>query len=213
MTADAVAAKNSLGDGGLWLFLLKLYSPQLDKTVRITNAGADVTWNGDLYQDFPFKIEEIKDTVKGELSKVVLRVSNVDRIMQGYIESDPDFGSGWDIKIDIVYINAIPDGPIATTNPAEISLSLKSAGVSCDNVWATFSLGMDNPILYQFPNRKLSPTHCQATFKVPETGCNYAGTDTSCEYTLSDCKSKFGNAEIPFVGFPGIPTGAGVFKI
>ena len=213
MTADAIVAKNSLGDGGLWVFLYKFYSPNLNKTFGLTNAGVDITWNGFLYRDFWLIMEEIKDTVKGELSRVVLRVSNVDRVIQGYVESDPDFGSGWDINLDIVYLNSRPQGPIDITNPSEISMRFKSAGVSCNNEHAVFTLGMDNPILYQFPNRKLSPTHCQATFKVPETGCNYAGTDTSCEYTLSDCKSKFGNAEIPFVGFPGIPTGAGVFKI
>ncbi|WP_201353816.1 hypothetical protein [Hydrogenimonas urashimensis] len=214
MTPEAIAAKNSLTDTGAWLLLLKIYSPKQDLTLRVTNNTADVVWKGDTYQAFPFDIGEYKEGVKGEFPSLQLKVSNVTRIMQGYVENDEDFGSGWDVDLFVVYEpTPAVDGTVTTDRDAELHLTFVSSGASCDETWCVFSLGMENPLRRIFPYRRFVPNQCQAKFKVSDTGCPYAGSDDTCDYTLSDCKSKFGDSDVPFVGFPGIPTGRGVFKI
>ena len=210
MTPEAVLAKNSIADTGAWLLLLKLYSPSQNLILRVTNNTADVTWKGDVFAAFPFDVGEFKEGIKGEFPSLQLKVSNVTRVMQGYVEADADFGSGWTVDLDVVYE---PDGNTTTDRDSELHLEFETTGVSCDEAWCIFSLGMENPLRRQFPYRKFIPNHCQAIFRKPDTGCPYAGADETCSYTLDDCKAKFGSGDIPFLGFPGIPTGRGVFKV
>ena len=215
LTPEAIAAKNALEDGGIWLVLLDIYSSKLGINIRITNNNSNVIWNGVTYQAVPFELGEYKEGIKGEFPSLELKISNVDRTVQGYIESDDDFGSGWGVDLYIIYEpNPPSSGDVTTTRPDELHLYFETTGVTCDEVWASFGLGMENPLRIQFPHRKFIPNQCQAVFKNPDTGCVYSGADTECSYTLSDCKAKFGDgADLPFLGFPGIPTGRGVFKI
>jgi phage-related protein len=212
LTNEAILAKNSLTDEGLWLFLFDLVSPD-GLHLRITSNNDDVIWQGNTYVAFPIEMDEYKENAKGELPSLSLRVSNVTRAIQAYVENDPDFGSNWDVTLNVVYLLSLTKS-ITTDRPSELTLFFISLGVSCDEQWCTFNLGMENPLRNQFPYRKFAPMQCQASFKNPDTGCPYTGADSHCDKTLEACKNKFGsNADIPFVGFPGIPTGQGVYKV
>lgn len=57
--------------------LLSLSHPDLPATIRVTNNGANLTSNGDVYQKFPFSIELPGDNEDEPVAK--LRIANVDR--------------------------------------------------------------------------------------------------------------------------------------
>ena len=215
LSLSAIQAKNSLDSKGVWFILITLYSPKLDITLRLVANTADIIWKGERFQAFPIKIGEFKEAVKGQLPSLSLQVSNAQRIVQGYVEQDPDFGSGWTATLDVIYLESpAEDGDITTDVDSELTMKFITTGVSCDEKWASISLGIMNPLREQMPFRKLSPTTCQAVFKDPSSGCPYSGTDTTCDKTLEACKTKFGEGNsIPFLGFPGIPSGHGVFKV
>ncbi len=215
LSLAAIQAKNSLHTNGIWFILLSLYSPKLNLHIYLVSNTSDVVWKGTRYQAFPMKIGEFKEGIKGKLPSLSLQVSNVQRIIQGYVEQDPDFGSGWDVTLDVIF-EPTPEsnGDVVTDVDSELSMSFVSTGVSCDESWVNITLGVENPLREQMPHRKLSPSNCQATFKDAVSGCPYVGTDSTCTKTLSDCETKFGEGnDIPFLGFPGIPVGHGVFKV
>jgi len=190
--------KNSLIQDGVWYILLTFINRDDTITIRIVNNPDDVTFGDNTFTAFPFKIDTITESQKGELPSIKLTLSNVDRVIEGYIEQDPDLGSGWSVHIDIVHESAL------TSGTAEIAYDFVTTSVTADAKSAVFVCGLRNPLREQFPRVRMLPNSCQNTFK--KGGCTYAGADTECTKTLSACRAKFPNAsKIPFLGFPGIP--------
>lgn len=190
--------KNSLIQEGVWYTLLTFTNRDGSITIRVVNNPDDITFGSNVFTAFPFKIATVTESNKGELPSINITLSNVNRVIEGYIEQDPDLGSGWAVHIDIVHESAL------TSGIAEISYDFITTGASADTKSAVFSCGLRNPLRQQFPRLRMLPDACQNTFK--SGGCNYTGADTSCAKTLTACKSKFaGASKIPFLSFPGIP--------
>ncbi len=195
--------KNALFDSGEWIILLTFKSPDQTVVIRVINNPDAVSHNGDIFQPFPFKIDTINESNKGELPKVNITLSNVDRMVQAYIENDKDLGSGWTVKVEILHSTSLD-------SDAEIVYDFVTMGITATEKEVVFSCTMPNPLRYQFPRISMLPNACQHTFK--KGGCSYVGADESCAKTLQACRDKFPNAKtIPFLGFPGIPTNA-VYK-
>lgn len=57
--------------------LLEITHAALPAPIRVTNNGADITSNGDLYQAFPFDIDLPGDSEGDPIAR--LRIANVDR--------------------------------------------------------------------------------------------------------------------------------------
>lgn len=196
--------KNSLFDSGSWLVLLTLTNKDETITIRICSNTEDVLFGSNTFTSFPFQLEEVTESNKGELPTVNLVLSNVERIVQAYIEQDADLGSGWTVHIDIVHNTAIDSGV------SEISYDFVTMNATADVNYVTFSCGIRNPLRQQFPRLKMLPNSCQNTFK--KGGCTYSGNDETCMKTLSDCRAKFyGQSKIPYLGFAGIPT-TGIYQ-
>ena len=201
LSATAIARKNSLFDTGAWVIFLDIVNKDQTIHLRICGATEDTVWGVDTYTAFPFTIGEIPEASRGALPTVPLQVSNVERAVQGYVENDPDFGSGWSVQLNILHSDSLPSGA------AELTLSWTVLSVSAAEDFVTFNLGMPNPIRKQFPHRKFMSDTCQHVFK--QGGCSYTGTDTTCDRTLEACRLKFPTADtLPALLFPGIPVGA-----
>jgi len=195
----AKLAKNSLSDTGSWLVFLDIANKDKSIEFKIVSNTEDITRNSVVYTAFPFELNEMSEATKGNLPTLSLKVSNVGRLIGSYIETDPDFGSGWSVKLEIAHTSNI--------NASEIYMEFVSLSSTVDENFVTFTIGMANPIRMQSPRRKFMPNYCQHTFK--RLGCTYAGTDTTCDKTIVACRAKFaGSTKIPFLGFPGIPTRA-----
>ena len=202
LSQAAKQVKNALFDTGSYIVLLTLTNKDESVTIRMCSNTENVTYKTNEYTAFPFSIDEISESNKGELPSVAINISNVDRIVQAYIDQDPDLGSGWSVQIDISHTSNI-DEP-------EITYNFVTNGVSADEKVVVLSCEIRNPIRTQFPRARMLPNACQHTFK--KGGCSYDGRDTQCMKTLTACRAKFrGQSKIPFLGFVGIPI-SGVYQ-
>jgi len=184
-----IEEKNKTESLEAWLVLVELISPDNLTEIYICRNTEDVTVNGQLYQAFPFELDDIVDTSKGSLPTFALKVSNIDRVIQQHIEEDATFGSGWAVNVKVVSTVDLDGAP-------EIELNAVLLNVSCDKVFATFECGIANPMMQQFPRQRYSSGFCQRTFR-DGAGCPYAGPDAECAKTLDACGEKFPDLTFP----------------
>lgn len=206
LSPTAYIEKNSLASTGVWGILLEVYVPQLNDYIRISSTNEDVIWRGNVWQPFPFEMDEIGDSSKGELTQFAIKICNINGILDGYVDQ-ADGGVGSIIKIMVVNTNVIiASGEI----DPEIELGFVVKATSINNSWVTFTLGATNPYSILIGNRMIR-TGCRF---VGENGtqngfkgarCKYNGSITSCNKTLTMCR-ELGNSN-NFGGFPGIGVG------
>lgn len=212
VTNNIIEEKNRISQPNPWLLCLTLTNVAGDLVIRLVQNNEDVTINGEVYQAFPFEIDPIPEVTKGSLPTLAVKVSNIDRQIQAYIEQDATLGSGWTVDLDLHYY----DLDTQTTLP-EISQTWKSLDITADKEYVTINLGMPNPMTSQFPKQKFTSNFCQRTFN-DGVGCPYStqgnGTGlTTCKKTIEECRERFSEARVnstgeriglPFLGFNGI---------
>ena len=201
----AYLEKNKLASTGAWLVLLTI------KTVggtifNICNNTEDVIWpvtDGDTYIAFPFKIDDIEETAK-EVPQVVIRVSNVSRIMQGYME-DEDGMVDAEVSLRVVHTTHVTTDTLGVgINNAtpEVSLFWEVMDSHVDSMWASFVLGASTPYRLRFPRSRMLINYCRyRNFKGAR--CQYSGVETTCDRSLGTCRDTYNNS-IHFGGAPGV---------
>lgn len=177
LSQPLVEEKNKIEQTSPWLLCLQMVNVAGDLTIRVVNNTEDVTFKGELYQAFPFEIDTIPEATKGSLPTVAIKLSNVDRTIQAYVEQDATFGSGWTVTLFLVHADHLAD-----TSPegqvSEIEQTWQSLDVTASAETITINLGMANPMLVQFPSQKFSGGFCQRVFK-QHPGCPYTATVTN----------------------------------
>jgi len=193
-----IIEKNKLATAGAWIILLEITLTDGDSTVlRFARNTEDVVFDGNNYTAFPFEIEPTKQTSKGEIPTVTLRVSNVTRLIQPYLE-DLDGGVGSIAKITVINTNHLNE------DYSELEMTFDVLACQSSARWVTFTLGAPNPLRQRFPLNQFIALHCRWRFKSAE--CGYTGEETTCNRTLKNCR-ELGNST-RFGGFPGMRTGA-----
>jgi len=211
LSATAYIEKNKLASTGAWIVLLKLTLTD-DSIVRICKNSEDVIWpvtDGETWVAFPFELDEIGDSSKGEVPQFSVKIANVSRVMQAYNEAYDGLVDS-DVQIQVVHsINvttAILGAGVNNVNP-EVELNYKINGSYSDNMWAVYTLGATNPYRMRFPRGRVMKHFCRyKDFKGDR--CQYTGVDTSCDRTLATCRLKI-NADASinskhFGGAPGV---------
>ena len=188
-----ISQKNLLETDDPVLALLEIDMPQLMDTLRLVANEVDITWNGNDYAAFPFEISDLGEPQKGELPSITIRVSNVSRAIQGYVELAD---GGVDADVKIIVING---GDLAFTTPY-IELDFRVSGTSVDENWVNFNLTSVDTWARLFPKNKVIKNHCSYKFK--GLHCAYAGVETECNRTLTRCREL--NNSDRFGGFPGV---------
>lgn len=196
LSTAAILEKNALSNTGAWVLLLEITLP--DTTViRVCSNTDDITWpssGGNTWVAFPFELDEIGEASKGEVPSVEVRVGNVSRVMQAYMEA-ADGGVGSMVRIMVVH-----SAHLDLTDP-EIELSFEVVDAKADSKWARFTLGGTNPSRKRFPRNRMTKNFCR--YKVFKGArCQYAGAETECDRTLTRCRA-LNNSE-HFGGCPGI---------
>jgi len=105
LSSAAILVKNSLVDTGSWLIFLTLQSPDAATTIRICSNSENISRDGVVYAAFPFDLAEITEASSGSLPLLSLKVSNVNRLVQSYIEQDVNLGSGWNVTLEVVHVS------------------------------------------------------------------------------------------------------------
>ena len=87
ISSIAVEEKNKLATDSVWLLAMKITIPgsPSDTIVRVVKNTENISWAGETYQAFPFEIEPIMAESKGEVPRVDVRVSNVNRALESYV--------------------------------------------------------------------------------------------------------------------------------
>lgn len=195
--SELIAEKNKLFTSGAFLELLEIQMSELGETLRIVNNNEDITYNGHVWQRFQFEPGDFKENQEGETPRVEVKISNVLRVTQGYIEQTENGLVGDAVVYRLIHSDHLDKDPAIT----QYFQVLK---VDCDEVWAYFTFGAENFFLNRFPLHVYKRNICRyETFKGSQ--CSYSGSETTCDRTFARCIA-LGN-EQRFGGQPGIPGG------
>ena len=134
----------------------------------------DITFNGITYVRFPISYDTVGENNRGQIDQVSVTISNVSRLIQGYLEQY-DF-RGKKVSIKTVWADALGD----TDNLVEDTFFIDSYSSDENNVGFMLTSKFDVLDL-SLPLRSYSRNYCQWKFKGTE--CGYAGGETSCNKT------------------------------
>jgi lambda family phage minor tail protein L len=230
LSTIAKMEKNKISSDGAWLVLLEVTLPTQgddlenteatasdatekvtashDLVMRIVRNNEDIVWNGHTWVGFPFDLDEVTENSDGELPQLTLKVSNVSRVVQQYLEQT-NGGVGATVKLYAVYSQYLDQ-------PAEIEETFSVYAVKCDAYWVHFTLSGDYPTKRRIPEYRYLKDCCPFVYGGVECGVDKSAllaTKTSadqdeyakCSKTLRACKKR--NNERRFGGEPAIPLG------
>lgn len=188
LSSVGIEEKNKLATNSVWLLALEITVPGLTDPLRIVRNNENVTWRGETWSAFPFEIDEIGEESKGEVPQVEVRVSNVSRAMEAYIQAYDLYTKVNGFTPITVSIFVLNSKNLASSDPeVEHLFELKQPKTNAQ--WATFVLGASNPFNQRYPQARILRNHCRFIFK--GALCAYAGAEATCDKTLVRCREIF----------------------
>ncbi|MDR1977215.1 MAG: DUF1833 family protein [Synergistaceae bacterium] len=187
--------KNKLVADTAWIVLLEItINPGV--ILRLCHNTDDIVWNGETWIAFPFELEPPVQTASGELPRFAVRVSNVGRTVEGYLEQA---GGGVGAAVRMMVVMSSHLDQITPVDSLEFSVQ----STSYDQAWVTFTLSGAINLSRRVPERRFLKNFCPFRYKGPE--CRATSSLTTCDKSLNACQAR-GNAE-RFGGEPAIPMG------
>jgi phage-related protein len=198
LSSTVITEKNKLANAdSVFLVALQITIPGVATPVRVVANTDNITWRGATWQALAFGIAEIRD-VAGELPRVEVWVSNINRAMEAYLHQYDYYTKVNGYRAVECKIFVINTYDLANTNPvAEHDFILIQPKTTPQR--ATFILGASSPWGYRYPMNRMVPTCRWRTFKGSQ--CAYAGAETECNRTLTRCREL--NNSHRFGGFYG----------
>jgi len=199
-SSQTIHDKNAIVTAAVFLVLLEIDIPATD-TIRLVNNTEDITWNGNVWQQFPFELEDINQGTDGSVPTWTVKISNVNRAIEQYLHRYDLYlkQNGIDGNEITCVIRVVNSNDLGNPEPITEQEALLSQP-STDATWATFRLSAKSPYNRQFPPRKILKTFCAWQFKGEK--CGYSGTATYCDKTLTTCRLLDNSPR--FGGFPGV---------
>jgi lambda family phage minor tail protein L len=195
LPANIILEKNKLHTPYPWIVLIEITLTD-DTVLRYAKNTANVTFGGNVYTAMNFDIEPTQQTSKGEIPTVTLRVSNITRLLQPYLE-DLDGGIGSTVKVTVVNTNLLAE------SYSELEMTFDVLACNATARWASFILGSPSPLRQRFPLYRFIAEHCRWQFEGAE--CGYVGAESSCDRTYADCVTRENTEH--FGGFMGMKSG------
>jgi len=188
-----ILEKNKLSSDAPWLALLKITHKSLPEPIYLARNNEDVTWYGHTWTRFPIEFGNITQDGK-EQPTITLKISNIGGLVESYIQQYNGFTDA-EITIYVVHANHLD------CLDAAFEITYKCDFTRFDPQWVTFELTAEHDMNYRFPPNTYMKDFCP--FKFKSIQCGYAGSETSCNGTLAQCKipSRFG-------GEPGVDSGS-----
>lgn len=196
LASALIAEKNKLGGSSPFLILCEIQLTGVT-TLRLVKNEANISWASQTWAAFPFDIDDLGEPGRNEVPRINLRVSNVSRAIQSYIEQYTG-GVGATVILRVVHADHLA-GSEANTVLCRLDFTVTSCTANSKEV--VFGLGASNPWNRRTPLNKTRKNFCRWKFKDTLT-CNYTGGETTCNKTLSRCR-ELANSE-RFGGFPGV---------
>lgn len=178
----------------LRLYIIEDYDGTND--LHFAEWDSDVTFDGATYTRFPINLESVAENNQGTIDAVKVSVSNVSRLIQGYLET-------YDLRGKKVTIKTVWADQLDDTSAYIDDIFYIDAYTADQNV-VQFTLTSKVDVLgVELPVRRYSRNYCSWKFK--STECGYSGAETTCKKTKQDCK-EVKNNYARFGGFPSIPS-------
>lgn len=178
----------------IFLYTIENYDGSSD--LHLAAYDTDVVYNSVNYLKFPISHEFVAENNQGSIDQVKVRLANVSRLIQSYLEQY-DF-RGKKVTIRMVWANQLSD-PDAYIDDI---FYIDNYTVDQNNVEFTLT-GKFDVLGVDLPARRYTRNYCAWKFKSVE--CGYTGAETSCNKTQQRCK-QIGNYP-RFGAFPSVPTG------
>ncbi len=195
LSQAAILEKNKLESDGAWITLLEInIRPGL--IIRLCRNTDDIVWNGDTWTAFPFQLDAPKQSGSGELPRFAVRVSNITRAVEGYLEQEGG-GVGATVRMLVVMSNHL------NLTAAELDEEFSVQSTSYDQDWVTFTLSGATNLFRRVPERRFLKNFCHFQYKGAE--CRASSGLPTCDKSLSACKAR--NNAVRFGGEPAIPLG------
>lgn len=194
LSAALILEKNKLATPNPWLTTLDIVLPDATAFYLVNNTE-DVSFQGRTYVKFPFELDAARMSSKGEIPTLALRVSNVTRILEGYVEEQNGMAGA------VITVRIVNAGHLAE-DYAEIEMTFDVLSATSDAQWISLDLGAPNPLSSAFPPKRFMAESCNWSFRSVE--CGYSGPSSFCKRTLDYCR-QLGNSP-RFGGFPGLST-------
>lgn len=199
LSAAAILEKNKIAGDGAWLILLEIQLP--GTTLRLVRNTADVIWGGQTWTAFPFELDDATED-KNEAPQIKVRVGNVSRVVQGYVEAAPNGGTGSTVILRVVLSNNL-------SAAAEIEETFEVTGIQCDAQWVSLTLGVSDAG-ERFPSDRNMKDFCRfvATTGYGGIECGVSAAKKvqypTCNGTLAHCRER--SNSVRFGGEPALPT-------
>lgn len=213
LSTVAIQEKNDLNSDSVFLVGMRIVIPGLDDPLRIIDNSENITWqhpedtSPEDWIAFPFQIEEITDSSSGEVPMVTVKVSNVSRVMDQYLQYYDDYikaNGPSPVTVSIFVINSKVIAANSAADP-ETEHIFELQQPKADAEWATFILSSSNPYQRRFPQNRILRNHCRYKFKGADGRCGYTGYLTTCDHTLTQCRER--NNSVRFGNAPGVGLG------
>ena len=199
LSSAMIQEKNKLSNDGVVIVLLELTIPGLDDPVRVTSDNINTIWNGNTYVPFPFELDEISESSAGEIPQIELRVSNVSRAIESYLQDYDTHIKTYGIEEVTVLISVVHSKHLDLIT-AEVEYEFRLKKPATDAIWAKFTLSGDNLFMRRFPLNKMYKNRCR--FKFKDTRCGHSGVTTTCNKSITACRALSNSTR--YGGFPGM---------
>jgi lambda family phage minor tail protein L len=201
LSVSGMLEKNQLSSDGVWLLLVEVdlpESPDYNGPLRLVRNNEKITWNGEVWTAFNFKLGEITEDNKGRPQSVPLQISNITQDFQAFVEQYNGL-TGRTVTLRVVHSQHLDN-----TSP-ELEEIFTVQSTICDSRWITFYLGCEISLQRRFPSRRVLKHFCAWRDQYKGIECGYNGPLAECDGTLQACRTR-GNAA-RYGGEPSIPEG------
>lgn len=177
----------------VFLYIIEDYDGSND--LYLAGYDEDIVYNGITYTRFPITHEFTGENNQGQIDQVKVRLANVSRLIQLYLEQY-DF-RGRKVIIRTVWADQLADPD------AYIDDIFYVDNYTADQNNVEFTLTSKFDVLgVDLPARRYARNYCSWKFKSVE--CGYMGAELTCDKTQQRCKQL--NNYQRFGAFPSVPT-------
>jgi lambda family phage minor tail protein L len=177
----------------VFLYIIEDYDGS--NNLYLAGYDEDIVYNGITYTRFPITHEFTGENNQGQIDQVKVRLANVSRLIQLYLEQY-DF-RGRKVIIRTVWADQLAD-PDAYINDI---FYVDNYTADQNNVEFTLTSKFD-VLGVDLPARRYARNYCSWKFKSVE--CGYMGAELTCDKTQQRCKQL--NNYQRFGAFPSVPT-------
>lgn len=195
VTSDYKEAKNVQLNKPINLYTIYDYNG-LGTNLCLAEYKTDITFNSVLYTKFPITRDATTENVQGEIDAIKIRLANVSRLIQAYLEL-------YDLRGKKVTIRQVWADKLADTTNVRTETFYIDRYTASDKVVEFECSSKFDVQDVDLPFGRYLRSICRwKAFK--DANCKYSGGYTTCNRTMADCRIR--QNIVNFGAFPSVPS-------